>query len=648
MGKAEGVTMATSVEVTAGKAGPRSGVPASSRTQQRKCARSRPSSSSSSSSSRRCLLRTRASGNGNRRRAQAGLIIDNEALSVSTSDHHNAEETSSLLFFQNDTKSEGFLFEERTTAAEGEVSDLDVLDFDFEAEKAKLLDERRQLEEFLERIDEHEISLRQFVEENKTNTGGSSSKKNTVSASRASSSGSPGSGSASSSSSPALLRRDRYRTSLQRQEAKRASANKAAETGSEKKTASAKLKTKSETKTKTKTKTIKNRKGKDTEEEDAAKHGSGSGFDATTSEESLSLFSKTSSSDPVTALLQERRHLRLLDREEEAKLIKKAQFCFKVEHAIEELESIHGSLPSYEQLSLALYNKDQRISAAKLRKKHLEAMEARRFMLDHNVRLVAHVAHRYTNKGVALGDLVQEGIQGLLVALEKFDLTRSNKFSTYASWWIKQSIIRGVCNYSRDVRLPVHITDTFQKMNKIQMERKKKSDDYMKFTVTELAKMMDCSESKLNSVLESTQSAISLEILTGVERRNNGDAGPNSTDIIAKGGSDNTNIQDALIMDTSDEVGEQVDSELYEKILQEDVDAVLKMLPPRERNILRMRFGLTPIDDMCLSLVDIGAAYGLTRERVRQMEARALNKLRQPELKVVLEKYVKNDLNDLE
>jgi RNA polymerase sigma factor (sigma-70 family) len=643
--------MATSTrEMSAGKAGPRR------------------SHATVVNSRRTALVRTRASGNGKSRRAQAGLIIDNEVVSVSTSSagHLGAEDSSSLLFFQDDqqTRHSGettYLFEE----AEKDV--LDVLDFDFEAEKAKLLDERKELEEFLQRMDEHETSLRQFVEESKTNTENVKTfvKSTRENASRATSTSqhltapSTAGTVVVSSSSPALLRRDRYRTSLQRQQEAKRTSKKEDEPQKNKKEKVSANSARAQTKTKSKSKR-KSKSKKEKESEEKAARNSSSGFDATTSEESLSLFSKTTSSDPVTALLQERRHLRLLDREEEAKLIKKAQFCFKVEHAIEELESIHGSLPSYEQLALALYNSNKSsnskeeeeqpraISAAKLRQRHLEAMEARRFMLDHNVRLVAHVAHRYTNKGVALGDLVQEGIQGLLVALEKFDLTRSNKFSTYASWWIKQSIIRGVCNYSRDVRLPVHITDTFQKMNKIQMERKKKSDDYMKFSVTELAKMMDCSESKLNTVLESTQSAISLEILTGVERGNSGDTGPNSSDIIAKGGSDQTNIQDALIMDTSDEVGEQVDSELYEKILQEDVDAVLKMLPPRERNILRMRFGLTPIDDMCLSLVDIGAAYGLTRERVRQMEARALNKLRQPRLSTKLKKYVNSDQPDEE
>merc|ERR1711904_760758 len=151
---------------------------------------------------------------------------------------------------------------------------------------------------------------------------------------------------------------------------------------------------------------------------------------------------------------------------------------------------------------------------------------------------------------------------------------------------------------------------------------------------------------KLENVLESTKDAVSLEILCNNTQSSGSDE---QADLIGNQDGESTTIEESLSESSHlDDVGETLDSELYGNLLQDDVDAVLKMLPPRERNILRMRFGLTPIDDMQLSLVDIGAAYGLTRERVRQMEARALNKLRQPELKVVLEKYVKNDLNDLE
>merc|ERR1712176_1544216 len=137
--------------------------------------------------------------------------------------------------------------------------------------------------------------------------------------------------------------------------------------------------------------------------------------------------------------------------------------------------------------------------------------------------------------------------------------------------------------------------------------------------------------SKLKAVLESTRTAISLEVLCGANN-----SGHNSMEEPLN------NLEDPAVQHSREEDEEEGES------ISLLVEAALKQLPPRERNILRMRFGLTPIDDMCLSLVDIGAAYGLTRERVRQMEARALNKLRQPELKVVLEKYVKNDLNDLE
>merc|ERR1711937_1046350 len=345
-------------------------------------------------------------------------------------------------------------------------------------------------------------------------------------------------------------------------------------------------------------------------------------------EESLVSTSESSSMDAVTTLLQERRHLKLLSREEEAELIEQAQFCFKVDDAIQELNRMQGTFPSYEQLSQALYTKDKRISAKTLRKKHLDAMEARRFMLDHNVRLVVHLAHRYKGKGVALGDLVQEGIQGLLTAIEKFDLSRNLKFSTYATWWIRQSCIRSLSHHSRDVRLPVHVTDTLQKYQKLVKAGAGGNGNGLdargkKVSIENLASQMGCKTSKLKAVLESTRTAISLEVLCGANN-----SGHNSMEEPLN------NLEDPAVQHSREEDEEEDES------ISLLVEAALKQLPPRERNILRMRFGLTPIDDMCLSLVDIGAAYGLTRERVRQMEARALNKLRQPRLNTKLKKYI--------
>jgi len=595
-------------------------------------------------------VRTHA-GAGNRRRAQAGLIIDNfteqqiaeesllffqdeEQNGTNNGEVGNAIQSSSLVSFETNES----LDEE---AFQGEQEDLL---FDFEAEKTKLLKERKQLEDILERISEHERNLKGFMEESKANTeetkliveaknrSSATSVKSSNGLAAAAATAAP-STSSSSTASPALMRRDRYRTSLQRQKETRTKTEAEGAMRGEKQEKS-KRKTRKASKKKQQQKRV---LAESNDLEDKML------FVSTTSEESLSMTSSTGSKDAVTTMLNERKHLSLLNREEEARLIKKAQFCFKVENAIQELNNIHGTFPTYEQLSLALYgSKDKKISATKLRKKHLEAMEARRFMLDHNVRLVVHLAHRYRNKGVTLGDLVQEGIQGLLTAIEKFDLSRNLKFSTYATWWIKQSLIRGICNYSRDVRLPVHITDTFQKMNKIQRE-KGTENGQIKYSVEELADMMGCKVNKLQNVLESTRSAISFEVLCGISSSiSEGHDSLKSADILSSSSGDGSggNIEDALTVNQSDDVGEKFDAELYEKILQDDVDAVLKMLPPRERNILRMRFGLTPIDDMCLSLVDIGAAYGLTRERVRQMEARALNKLRQPRLSTKLKKYI--------
>lgn len=574
--------------------------------------------SSGRRSSRRSATSARATGKG-RNRAQAGFIVD-EARVVE-------DETTQVLFFGDEgtkTKTgEKKGHRERRGKAAASASETDEADFDFEEAKAKLLEERRQLEEILERIDEHERILRGGgIEEAGAGTARRGGGK------KAAKEGGSSVSFALSSSSPALTRRDRYRTSLQRQDAAKAKAAADAETEPQRKTKrqgrGRKKKSRSD--------------GRDME--------FSPDFVSKSSEESLSVASTSSSSDAVTTLLQERRHLSLLSREEEAKLISQAQFCFVVEDAIQDILRDQGSsrVPSSDQIAAAINqaspSQEKPLSAGKLKQKHAEAMEARRFMLDHNVRLVVHLAHRYRGKGVSLGDLVQEGIQGLLTAIEKFDLSRNLKFSTYATWWVKQSLIRGICNYSRDVRLPVHITDTFQKMNKIQREAGGK--DKVKYSVEELADLMDCRVSKIQNVLESTRTAISLEVLCGTSANSSSsDAKP--LDLMSSGQSNASgNIEDALTVSQFDDVGDTLDSEIYEKILQDDVDSVLKMLPARERNILRMRFGLTPIDDMCLSLVDIGAAYGLTRERVRQMEGRALNKLRQPKLSAKLKKYVES------
>ena len=357
-------------------------------------------------------LRTLASGNRNKRCANAGLIVD------------EVQDVTSTTGAGEDDRGLAQGPDEGAQAREPEY------DFDFEAEKTKLLNERKQLEEILERIEEHERSL-------------------------ASGEAVAGKPSASSASSPALLRRDRYRASLLRQ--RDGSGEKGAGGVVEEKAKKAK------------------KKGSGRPKKQGVL-GQGD-FVSKSSEESLSVASTSSSSDAVTTLLQERRHLELLSREEEARLIESAQFCFLVEEAMARegtfvKNAAKGSSSSrsgggggsansgevqkgyYEVVAKAinagLSDGEAPLSVQQIKRRHLHAMEARRYMLDHNVRLVVHLAHRYRGKGVSLGDLVQEGHQGLLTALQKFDLERGLKFSTYATWWIRQSLIRALQNHGRD------------------------------------------------------------------------------------------------------------------------------------------------------------------------------------------------------
>ena len=526
-------------------------------------------------------LRTLASGNRNKRCANAGLIVD------------EVQDVTSTTGAGEDDRGLAQGPDEGAQAREPEY------DFDFEAEKTKLLNERKQLEEILERIEEHERSL-------------------------ASGEAVAGKPSASSASSPALLRRDRYRASLLRQ--RDGSGEKGAGGVVEEKAKKAK------------------KKGSGRPKKQGVL-GQGD-FVSKSSEESLSVASTSSSSDAVTTLLQERRHLELLSREEEARLIESAQFCFLVEEAMARegtfvKNAAKGSSGSrsgggggsansgevqkgyYEVVAKAinagLSDGEAPLSVQQIKRRHLHAMEARRYMLDHNVRLVVHLAHRYRGKGVSLGDLVQEGHQGLLTALQKFDLERGLKFSTYATWWIRQSLIRALQNHGRDVRLPVHVTDTHARMAKLMRQHGSSA------STEEIARMMNCKEEKVRSILDSTRAAISLDVLAGGNNNMNGqDDG-----------------QDDVMEDLA-QVGlaaaDEDEDEEYELLLQKDVEQELKLLPPRERNILRMRFGLMASASGSASLVDIGAAYGLTRERVRQMEARALTKLRTRSTQ--LEKYI--------
>ena len=306
----------------------------------------------------------------------------------------------------------------------------------------------------------------------------------------------------------------------------------------------------------------------------------------------------TASADSVRAYLKQIGKVALLTAEEEVSLAKRIEAGLYAQYKLDQAKE------SGERLAHVLRRDLREISR--------DGQRAKNHLLEANLRLVVSLAKRYTGRGMAFLDLIQEGNLGLIRAVEKFDYSKGYKFSTYATWWIRQAITRAMADQARTIRIPVHMVEVINKLGRIQRELLQ--DLGREPTPEELAKEMDITEEKVLEIQQYAREPISLDQTIGDEGDSQlGDFIEDSEAVIA------------------------VDAVSF-TLLQDQLGDVLETLSEREAGVVRLRFGLT--DGMPRTLDEIGQVYGVTRERIRQIESKTMSKLRHPSRSQVLRDYL--------
>jgi RNA polymerase primary sigma factor len=306
---------------------------------------------------------------------------------------------------------------------------------------------------------------------------------------------------------------------------------------------------------------------------------------------------KAPTNDPVRMYLKEIGRVALLTAQEEVNLAKRIDEGLAAEEKLNEL----GPSPDRSTTEV----RDLRFTMR-------DGLMAKRHLVEANLRLVVSIAKRYVGRGMAFLDLIQEGNLGLIRAVEKFDYTKGFKFSTYATWWIRQAITRAIADQARTIRIPVHMVETINKLARIQ--RQLLQDLGREPTPDEIATQMEMTPEKVREIQKISQEPVSLETPIGEE-------------------------EDSHLGDFIEDSEAVVPLERASfKLLQEQLESVLHTLAGREKEVIRLRFGL--VDGQSRTLEEVGKKFGVTRERIRQIESKTLSKLRHPSRSQKLRDYL--------